>query len=108
MSGNGSLTIFKRVTNMNTTMTYQRNPMGGNDLAVQVSAGQNEQISRVVVELDGFTLNDDVLEEPEESYQNEFRGAGNAAPGTSHLLRVTAYDRANAPHVASRRWEDLR
>jgi hypothetical protein len=96
------------MTNMNTTITYQRNPMGGNDLAVQVSAGQNEQISRVVVELDGFTLNDDVLEEPEESYQNEFRGAGSAAPGTSHLLRVTAYDTDNAPHVASRRWQDLR
>ena len=92
---------------MNTTMAYQRNPMGGNDLTVQVSAGQNEQISRVVVELDGFTLNDDVLQDPEESYENEFRSAGSAAPGTSHLLRVTVYDNNNAPHVASRRWQDL-
>ena len=93
---------------MNTTMTYQRNPVGGNDITVQVNAGAQEQISRVVVELDGFTLNDDVLGEPEESYINEFRSAGSAAPGTSHLLKVTAYDTNNAPHVASRHWEDLR
>jgi len=92
---------------VNTTMTCQRNPMGGNDIAVEVKAADQEQISRVVAELDGFTLNDDVLEEPEESYSNEFRSAGSAAPGTSHVLRVTAYDANNNPHVASRRWEDL-
>lgn len=89
-------------------MTYQRNPLGGNDIAVDVKAAEQEVISRVVVELDGFTLNDDVLEEPEESYSNEFRSAGSAAPGTSHVLRVTAYDASNNSHVASRRWEDLR
>jgi hypothetical protein len=92
---------------MTFAMTYQRNPMGGNDLTVQVTGSSTDQISRVLVELDGFTLNDDVLDAPEESYQNAFRGAGSAAPGTSHVLTVTAYGTDNAPHAASRRWEDM-
>ncbi len=98
---------MKGNNNMNTAMTYRRNPIGGNDIAVEVKASGQERISRVVVDLDGFTLNDDVLEEPEESYIHEFRSAGSAAPGTSHTLRVTAYDANNNPHIASRRWEDL-
>ncbi len=84
-------------------MTNRRNPLGGNDIAVKVNAGKNEQISRVLVELDDFTLNDDVLEEPEESYEKGFRSAGSAAPGTRHVLKVTAFDANNAPHIASRR-----
>jgi len=98
----------REIADVDITMTYQRNPLGGNDIVVEVKAADTEQISRVVVELDGFALNDDVLEEPEESYSNEFRSAGTAAPGTSHILKVTAYDANNNPHVASRRWTDLR
>jgi len=91
---------------VNITATYQRNPLGGNDLNVQVTGSANDQMSRVVVELDGFTLSDDVLDEPEESYQKELPGAGSAVGGAEHVLRVTAYDTKGAGHTASRRWVD--
>jgi hypothetical protein len=87
-------------------LSHQRNPVGGQSIDVLVEAEEKEQISRVTVQLDGFTLSDDTLDAPEVSYKQEYPGVGDGGPGKDHVLQVTAYDKDQNPQRASLRWQD--
>ena len=55
--------------------------LAGNDVSVKVEADGDKAIQSVLTKLDGFELADDELENPSDSYERAFPGAGTAGPG---------------------------
>lgn len=78
----------------------------GNDVIVSVQADGDERIARVEIQLDRFTIADDILNTPAESYERDFHQVGNAGPGTEHSLMVSVVCMEGTTHGATTFWTD--
>lgn len=90
---------------MKFTLTHSR-ALAGNDILIEVEADEGKSIQRVETSLDGFTLADDLLENPSDSYQRSFLGAGDAGSGTEHRLVVSAEQDDDKAHSSISIWTD--
>ena len=78
----------------------------GTDITVTITAGENESIADVSVQLDGFWLEELALSSGTEKYERSFSGVGASWPGAEHELIVTARDADGGVHGATTRWTD--
>jgi hypothetical protein len=78
----------------------------GNNIRVKVEGESKEEIIRVKIDLDGFSLADDDIEPASESYENDFVNAGDGGPLMDHTLVVTATTSDNSSHSATTNWTD--
>jgi hypothetical protein len=86
--------------------TSHARSVSGNNIVVSIEGERNEQMIEVQVELDGFTLADDSLQPPSQSYENNFSNAGDAGPLMEHKLVVTATTSDNVAHGSTTIWTD--
>ena len=86
--------------------TSHARSISGNNITVSIEGEHDEQMIQVLVELDGFTLADDSLQPPSQSYENNFSNAGDAGPLMEHKLVVTATTTDNAAHSSTTIWTD--
>jgi hypothetical protein len=87
------------------TVNHSRALMG-NDISVSVDVDEGKSIQRVETKLDGFTLADDLLETPSDSYQRTFLSAGDAGHGTEHRLVVSVEQDGGNIHSSTSVWAD--
>ena len=73
---------------------------------VKIEAESKDQIMHVEILLDGFSLVDDDVAPASQSYENDFRNAGDAGPLMDHKLVVTATTSDNVPHSSTTIWTD--
>ena len=78
----------------------------GSDVTVTVTAGKDESLADVSVQLDGSWLEELELTSGTEKYERAFSGVGSASPGAEHTLIVTARDGGGGTHGATTRWTD--
>jgi hypothetical protein len=74
------------------------------DVAVKGGAGQ--LIANVTTVLDGFAIGDDIVNPPEDSYQNTWHQVGTGAPNQTHSVVVTVVDDKGHQASASKTWRD--
>ena len=84
---------------------------GGRDMVnqwvdVAVKGGAGQQIANVTTVLDGFSIGDDNLYPPEDSYQRTWHQVGTGAPNQTHEVVVTAVDDQGNRASASKTWQD--
>ncbi len=80
---------------------------GGNNIDIHVEADNDQLISRVLVNLDGFNLADDQLDGGTNIYDRNFPQAGEAGPGTEHRMVVSAFLPDGTYKSATKIWKDL-
>ena len=85
----------------------QKRATVGHTITVKVTAGSKEEISRVVITLDGRKLESETLSPPEVQFERVFNQVGGAGPGQRHVLTVKATNTDGQTRVASRRWNDV-
>ncbi len=90
---------------MTFTATHAR-AFVGSDITVTVTAGKDESIANISVQLDGIWLEELVLTPGTEKYERSFSGVGSGAPRAEHELIVTAQDGGGLAHGATTRWTD--
>jgi hypothetical protein len=90
---------------MKFTMSHKR-AVTGNNIGVSIQGEADEEMIRVKIDLDGFSLADDDPEPPSEAYENEFANAGDAGPLMEHTLVVTATTSDNVEHSSTTIWTD--
>lgn len=80
----------------------------GNDLDIQIDADGDEQIVKVIYNLDGFDLaNDDYTDNPVVSSHRTFSQAGDAGPKMLHKLIVQVQGSVDQPTKSGARvWND--
>ena len=83
-----------------------RRDVRGNRIEIQVVAERGRAISAVTTVLDDIELATDSLSPAAIHFERVFRQAGDAGPGLSHTLVVTALDQEGTREVAVREWED--
>lgn len=84
---------------------------GGRDVKnqwveVTVKGGEGQRVASVMTVLDGFTIGDDSLYPPEDSYRRAWQQVGTGAPNQTHEVVVTAIDDKGKESSASRIWQD--
>jgi hypothetical protein len=75
-------------------------------VAVTVTAGTGQLIANVTTALDGFSIGDDDLNPPQDSYQRTWHQVGSGVPGQTHKVVVTAVDDKGHQESASNTWQD--
>jgi hypothetical protein len=86
--------------------TSHARSVSGNNIVVSIEGEHDEQMIEVLIELDGFTLSDDSLQPPSQSYEKDFSNAGDAGPLMEHKLVVTATTTDDAVHSSTTIWTD--
>jgi hypothetical protein len=74
------------------------------DITVDTEPGR--LIARVTTTLDNFGLADDRLRNPSTHFERGFAQAGNAGPGTHHILEVQVHDENGSTESATKIWVD--
>jgi hypothetical protein len=92
---------------MKFTFAIARNPLGGNDVDVQITAEDAEVMSTVVVTLDGGELCDERVDDGTTSWQRTFAGVGSASPHLEHSLIATVLKDDGTRATGRRQWQDL-
>jgi hypothetical protein len=85
----------------------QRRATIGHTITVKVTAGSKEEITRVVITLDGRKLEAATLSPPEVQFERVFNQIGGGGPGQQHVLTVKATNTDGETRLASRRWNDV-
>ena len=73
---------------------------------VTIKADAGRQIASVTTVLDGFSIGDDNLYPPEESYERTWQQVGTGAPNQAHEVVVTVVDDQGHQSSASKMWQD--
>jgi len=72
---------------------------------VTVKAGSGQRIATVTTVLDEFSIGDDNLYPPEDSYQRSWRQVGTGAPNQLHSVVVTVADDKGTQSSGSKTWQ---
>jgi hypothetical protein len=91
---------------MKFVFTIQRNPVGGNDIDVQITADGDETMSAVVVRLDDSELCNVLVDESTTSWERAFFRVGSAGPGIDHILIATVLKPDGKRASGRREWQD--
>jgi hypothetical protein len=91
---------------MKFAFTIQRNPLGGNDIDVQITAEGDETITTVSVLLDDSELCNVSVDESTTSWERMFLRAGSGSPGMDHVLVATAIKSDGKRASGRREWTD--
>lgn len=78
----------------------------GSRIDITVDSEPDRLIARVTTTLDNFGLGDDRPRNPSTHFERGFAQAGNAGPGTKHVLEVQAYDESGSAESATKIWVD--
>jgi hypothetical protein len=78
----------------------------GSRIDITVVSEPDRLIARVTTTLDNFGLGDDQLENPSTHFERGFVQAGNAGPGTRHVLEVQVRDEGGSAEHATKVWVD--
>lgn len=73
---------------------------------VTIKGGAGQLIANVATVLDGFSIGDDNLYPPQESYEKTWNQVGTGAPNQPHQVVVTAVDDKGNRASASKTWRD--
>jgi hypothetical protein len=91
---------------MKFVFTIQRNPLGGNDIDVQITADGDETMSAISVILDDSELCNVSVDESTMSWERMFLRAGSGSPGMDHVLVATVIKPDGKRASGRREWTD--
>ena len=91
---------------MKFAFTIQRDPLGGNDIDVQITAEGDETITSITVRLDDSELCNVSVDESTTSWERMFLRAGSGGPGNDHVLIATVIKGDGKRASGRREWTD--
>jgi hypothetical protein len=78
----------------------------GSRIDITVDTEPDRLIAQVTTTLDNFELGNDQLKNPSTHFERGFVQAGNAGPGTGHVLEVQVRDEGGSKEHATKVWVD--